>query len=64
MKLVASLCVLTLLGGCATRTQCPAIPVYSSLEKHVLADELPKDGPESQIQIEDYYKLRTACGVI
>ena len=58
------------LGGCASLAPnppaaatitCPPLVAYSALEQQALADELAKDGTESQIQIEDYIKLRGAC---
>lgn len=41
--------------------KCPPLASYTALEQGVLAQELPKDGPETQAQIEDYLKLRAAC---
>jgi len=51
-----------MLAGCATNAiHCPPLVEYSLLEQSVLADELPKDGKQSQIVIEDYAQLRSAC---
>lgn len=41
--------------------RCPPLVSYSTLEQAALAGELPQDGPETQAQIEDYLKLRSAC---
>lgn len=53
------------LSACASTSpiNCGQIPQYSSLEQSVLADELPADGPQSQVVIEDYFKLRATCDI-
>lgn len=53
------------LAACSTPPpiNCPTLPAYSLAEQAELAAELPADGPETQIQIEDYTKLRSACAV-
>lgn len=59
------LALLFTLAACASaqlpEIRCPQLRQYTKLQQQVLADELPKDGPESQVQIEDYFKLRQAC---
>lgn len=63
--MIRGLLVLALLplAGCATGSsiQCPPLVKYPAAVQNILASELPKDGPESQAQIEDYIKLRQAC---
>lgn len=62
MRIAATLLFL-ILGGCASTPtiNCPPLVPYTLLQNQVLADELPKDGTQSQIVIEDYAKLRSAC---
>lgn len=55
-----------LLSGCAISPsiapiRCPTLKNYTALEQNTLADEMLKDGFETQLQIEDYLKLRQAC---
>lgn len=57
-------CVLilcTLLMGCSTPINCPPLVQYTGLEQRVGAEELPKAGPQTQVFVVDYIKLRQAC---
>lgn len=53
------------LAGCAgappPSVPCSHFPAYSQLEQGVLGSELPNDGPQTQIEIEDYTKLMDEC---
>ena len=55
--------ILVALYGCASgpAIHCPPLVQYPALEQQVLAAELPSAGPETQVQIEDYLKLRQSC---
>ena len=60
---LAAVVAVVLLAGCAgaPAVKCPLLVQYPQLEQDALEGELPSDGPESQVQIEDYVKLRQAC---
>jgi len=50
-----------LLSACTTPINCPPLVQYTELEQKVGADELIKAGPQTQIFVVDYVKLRQAC---
>lgn len=60
MRLVALISTL-LVSACTTPINCPPLVQYTLLEQQVGADELPKAGPQTQIFVVDYVKLRQAC---
>lgn len=60
-RALALIALLTLAGCAAPAINCPPLVQYGSLEQDGLHAEFPKDGPETQVQIEDYVKLRQAC---
>jgi hypothetical protein len=72
MMRALALVALVPLAGCASTIAasipspsgylCPKLADYAPDDQKKLYGELPSDGPESQTQLEDYAKLRKACG--
>jgi hypothetical protein len=65
MRGVGTVGVVLMLAGCASApsVSCPPLVAYSLAQQSTLAAELPADGLQTQIQIEDYLKLRQACRI-
>lgn len=53
--------LLLVLGACTTPINCPPLVQYTQLEQDIGAEELPKAGPQTQVFVVDYIKLRQAC---
>lgn len=50
-----------LLSACTHEINCPPLIQYTKVEQQVGAEELPKAGPQTQVFVADYIKLRQAC---
>lgn len=62
MRHAIAIAALFALSGCGTPAiNCPMLVAYTTIEQSTLAAEFPKDGPETQAQLEDYIKLRQGC---